>query len=124
MHNETTDLISVNARVRGKSEFERLELVSSMRRVAEDAARQWVSAKAASYGSADLGRGPPRRTCPRWPPSMQVLQPVLNVLQQTLDVALLVFQPARNFVQQLREFCCLAVAAFGGTRARCALRAA
>lgn len=47
MHNETTDLISVNARVRGKSEFERLELVSSMRRLAEDAARHWVSAKAA-----------------------------------------------------------------------------
>ena len=58
MHNETTDLISVNARVRGKSEFERLELVSSMRRVAEDAARQWVSAKAASYGGR---RGVPVR---------------------------------------------------------------
>lgn len=57
MHNETTDLISVNARVRGNTEFERLELVSSMRRVAEDTARQWVSAKAASCGPADLGLG-------------------------------------------------------------------
>ena len=41
MHNEATNLIPVNAMVRDKSEFERLELVSSMRRVAEDAARQW-----------------------------------------------------------------------------------
>lgn len=57
MHNEATNLIPVNAMVRDKSEFERLELVSSMRRVAEDAARQWVSAKAASCGPADLGLG-------------------------------------------------------------------